>query len=150
MVFEQHEFGGQQSLTFVSRSEVMVVSAVYLEYIGQSIMRGNISSLESRDYTFASWRGEKHTMLVSSYLTVTDRFEAFADGTEEALEEIARSAHKPAYCNDAIIDRRLLGTRAQELSDEIATKAEEHLMSAGQEEVQNFIDEVLKPRNDPK
>jgi hypothetical protein len=128
--------------------EVPLVRAVFREAIYNLARKGNPGSISGYEATVAGWKDgqRKGSVSVISYVSVTDRLEEFHTNTGDAITDIVDVSGIPAFENDAIHRRYMLGQRALLLAGEIEAAALQRVSAQAIEEAADF----LRARDEPQ
>lgn len=127
--------------------EVEIVRAVFREYIYSLASHGNTNSISAFDANVAGWEtGQDRVVHVQDHMEMTDRLDAFHDGTGEAIAEIAEVTGVPAHANEYLHERYLLGELAFKLAEDIREWAE---LGTSTSRIEAEFADILNRQNNP-
>lgn len=104
--------------------EVDVVRAAYRELIHNLASRGNTGSISEYETVVAGWEeGGDRAVIIQNFVDITERLDEFHENTDEAIAEITEVTAVPAYANEHIHKRYMLGKMALQLADDVRAAA---------------------------
>lgn len=105
--------------------EVEIIRAAFREHIYNLACTGNTGSISTFDATVAGWEpGVDQAVHVTDHTEMTEKLDAFHEGTGEAISGITEVTGVPAHANEYIHERFLLGELSLKLAEDIREWAE--------------------------